>query len=89
MEGHGEISRNDFHKVTDPLMLRAYTEALKQKQKWQASIDELIRVVLDLGYGQSLDPGRIPSAEEIRKEMTHYIPENEKLSDVLITIREG
>ena len=88
MESHSDISKSDLPQVTDPLMLRAYTEALKQKQKWQASIDELIRVVLGLGYDQSLDPGIIPSAEEIRKEMNRYIPENEKLSDLLITMRE-
>jgi len=35
MESHSDISKSDLPQVTDPLMLRAYTEALKQKQKWQ------------------------------------------------------
>jgi len=88
MERYSDISKSDLPKATDPLMLRAYAEALKQKQKWQSNIDELIRMVLGLGYNQSLDPGVIPSAEEIQKEMNRYIPENEKLSDLLITMRE-
>ena len=88
MERYSDISKSDLPKTTDPLLLRAYAEALKQKQKWQSSVDELIRMLLGLGYDQSLDPGIIPSAEEIRKEMNRYIPENEKLSDLLITMRE-
>ena len=88
MERYSDISKSDLPKTTDPLLLRAYAEALKQKQKWQSSVDELIRMLLGLGYDQSLDPEVIPSAEEIRKEMNRYIPENEKLSDLLITMRE-
>ena len=88
MERYSDISKRDLPQVTDPLLLRAYAEALKQKQKWQSSVDELIRMLLGLGYDQSLDPEVIPSAEEIRKEMNRYIPENEKLSDLLITMRE-
>ncbi|MEI9476370.1 MAG: hypothetical protein WCO26_07315 [Deltaproteobacteria bacterium] len=75
-------------QITDPLMLKAYTEALKQKHRWQASIDELIREVLGLKSDQPFDPSAVPSAEEIRKEMSRYIPENEKLSDLLIALRE-
>ena len=69
-------------------MLKAYAEVLKQKQKWQTNIDRLIRDVLGLKGEQLVDPGIIPSAEEIRKEMNRYIPESEKLSDLVTAMRE-
>lgn len=75
-------------QITDPLMLKAYAEALKQKQRWEASINELLREVLNLKGDKPLDPDTVPSAEEIRKEMNRYIPENEKLSDLLTAMRE-
>jgi len=74
--------------ITDPLMLKAYAEALKQKHKWEASINELVREVLGLKGDKPLDPATVPSAEEIRKEMNRYIPENEKLSDLVTAMRE-
>jgi hypothetical protein len=78
-----------FTKPTfDPLVLKAYSEALKQKQKWRTSIDQLIRDTLGLKEDQPLNPGMIPSAEEIRREMNRYIPETEKLSDLIIAMRE-
>ena len=78
-----------FTKPTfDPLVLKAYSEALKQKQKWRTSIDRLIRGMLGLREDQPLNPGMIPSAEEIRREMDRYIPETEKLSDLIIATRE-
>ena len=74
--------------TSDPLFLKAYSEALKQKQKWRTSIDQLIRDILGLKNDQSLDPGTIPTAEEIRKEMSRYISEGEKLSDLVAVMRE-
>jgi len=43
---------------------------------------------LGLKGEQLVDPGIIPSAEEIRKEMNRYIPESEKLSDLVTAMRE-
>ena len=90
MEKNSEVTGiGSFTKPTsDPLVLKAYSEALKQKQKWRTNIDQLIRDILGLKDDQSLDPGTIPSAEEIRKEMSQYIPESEKLSDLISVMRE-
>ena len=90
MEKNSEVTGIDtFTKPTsDPLVLKAYAEALKQKQKWQTNIDRLIRDLLGLKGDQLVDPGIIPSAEEIRKEMNRYIPESEKLSDLITAMRE-
>ena len=72
----------------DPLVLKAYSEALKQKQKWQTAIDGLIREVLGVPGYQTVDLSKIPSAEEIRNKMTRHIPEDKKLSDSIIAMRE-
>lgn len=90
MEKNSEVTGvGSFSKPTsDPLVLKAYSEALKQKQKWRTSIDQLIRDILGLKGDQLLDPGIIPSAEEIRKEMNRYISESEKLSDLITVMRE-
>jgi len=90
MEKNSINTKNFPHskQITDPLMLKAYAEALKQKHRWEASINELVREVLGLKGDKLLDPATVPSAEEIRKEMNRYIPENEKLSDLLTAMRE-
>ena len=75
-------------KITDPLMLKAYAEALKKKQQWQSNIDELIHEVLGLKGDQPINLSEIPSTEKICSEMARYIPENEKLSDLAIAMRE-
>ena len=86
----GAARIDSFNKpVSDPLLLKAYSEALKQKQRWRTNIDQLIRDILGLKNDQSLDPAAIPSAEQIRKEMSRYIPESEKLSDLIVVMREG
>ena len=74
--------------TTDPLMLKAYVEALEHRERWQASIDHLILEVLGLKGDQPLDPATVPSVNEISQEMNRYIPENEKLSDLIIAMRK-
>ncbi len=74
--------------ITAPAMLKAYVEALERKQRWQASIDQLIREMLGLKADQSFDPATVLSANEIRDEMNRYIPESESLSDLIIAMRE-
>jgi len=74
--------------ITDSLMLRAYAEALKRKERWQTGIDKLISEVLGLGGDQPFDPAAVPSADEIRRRMSRHIPESEKLSDLVVAMRE-
>lgn len=74
--------------ITAPALLKAYVEALERKQRWQASIDQLIHEMLGLKADQTFDPATVPSADEIRNEMNRYIPEGESLSDLIIAMRE-
>jgi|GEM_PF-6038889 uncharacterized protein (UPF0335 family) len=74
--------------ITAPTLLKAYVEALERNQRWQASIDQLIREMLELKADHSFDPATVPSADEIRNEMNRYIPEGESLSDLIIAMRE-
>jgi hypothetical protein len=74
--------------ITAPALLKAHVEALERRQRWQASIDQLIYEMLRLKADQPLDPTTVPSADEIRDEMNHYIPEGESLSDLIIAMRE-
>jgi len=78
-----------FSKViTDPLMLKAYAQGLKQKERWQTGIDHLISDMLGLRGDQPFDPAAVPSANEIRRQMSRYIPKSEKLSDLIVAMRE-
>jgi len=74
--------------ITDPLILKAYAEALKHKERWQTGIDQLISEVLGLEGDQAFDPAAVPSANEIRRQMSRYIPKSEKLSDLIVSMRE-
>ena len=90
MEKNSEVAEiASFTKPTsDPLLLKAYSEALKQKQNWRTNLDQLIRDILGLKNDQSLDPAAIPSAEQIRKKMPRHIPESENLSDLIAVVAE-
>lgn len=81
-------ARAPAEPITAPALLKAYVEALERKQRWQASIDQLIREILGLKADQSFDSATVPSADEIRNEMNRYIPESESLSDLIIAMRE-
>lgn len=75
-------------QIIDPLMLKAYAEASEHMNRWQAGIDHLIREVLGLKGDQPLDPATVLSADEIRKEMNRYIPEDQKFCDLIVDMRQ-
>lgn len=84
----GRHAKLPVKQIIDPLMLKAYAQALEHKERWEAGIDQLIREVLGLEDDQPLDPATVPSADEIRREMGQYIPEDEKFSDLIVAMRE-
>jgi hypothetical protein len=63
-------------------------EVLVREKRWQATIHHLIRVLLGLEDDQAFDPASVPSAAEIREQMTQHIPEEEKFSDLIVAMRE-
>ncbi len=75
-------------RFTDPLLIRAYAEALSQKGRWQESIDRLIRDVLNLDADYPLETMAIPSAQQIRQQLGEYLPSDDKLSDLIVSLRE-
>jgi len=75
-------------RFTDPLLIRAYAEALNRKERWQASIDRLIRDVLSLDADYPLEKIAIPSAQQIRQQLGEYLPSDDKLSDLIVSLRE-
>ena len=80
-------AKSSAEAITDPLILKAYAEALKRKERWQTSVDRLISELLGLAGEQLVDPAAVPSADEIRRRMSSHIPESEKLSDLIIAMR--
>jgi hypothetical protein len=75
-------------RFTDPFLIKAYAEALSQKGKWQESIDKLIRDVLNLEADYPLETMTIPSAHQIRQQLEEYLPSDDKLSDLIVSLRE-
>jgi len=63
-------------------------EVLAYEKDWQVAIHQLIRELLGLEDHQAFDPASVPSAAEIREQMTQYIPEEEKFSDLIVVMRE-
>ncbi len=75
-------------RFTDPLLIKACAEALTQKARWQERIDRLIRDVLNLDADYSLETMAIPSARQIRQQLEEYLPSDDKLSDLVVSLRE-
>ncbi len=55
------------------------------QELWQNSIDRLLREMAGLRENEPLD---IPSAQEIREEISKHIPPDVKLSDEIVAMRE-
>ncbi len=75
-------------QLDDPTFIRAYTEAHARREEWRAGIEELVREILELEEGQPRYPNAVPSAAEIRAEISQSIPPEEKFSDIVIAMRE-
>jgi len=63
-------------------------EILASENRWQTTIHRLVRMLLGLEEDQPFDPASVPSATEIREQMTQYIPEEERFSDLIVAMRE-
>ncbi len=74
--------------LADPLMLRVYEETFIQRQRWQAIIRQTIRRLLGLGEDEAFDPDTVLSAAEIRVQMSEHVPYEEKLSSLIVAMRE-
>ena len=61
---------------------------LVSAQRRQNSTHLLVRMLLGLEEDQPFDPASVPSATEIREQMTQYIPEEERFSDLIVAMRE-
>ncbi|HID63402.1 MAG TPA: hypothetical protein EYP49_11780 [Anaerolineae bacterium] len=75
-------------QFTDPVLIKACAEALGRKSRWQESIDRLIRDVLNLDADYPLETVVIPSAQQIRQQLAEYLPFEDKLSDLIVSLRE-
>ena len=75
-------------QFTDPLLIEAYAEALGRKSRWQESIDRLIRNVLNLDADYPLEKIAVPSAQQIRQQLAEYLPADDKLSGLIVSLRE-
>jgi hypothetical protein len=74
--------------LADPLLIRVYEEVLARRQRWQESIQRTIRTVLGLGDTDPFDPDTVLSAAEIRAQMSEHLPYEEKLSGLIVAMRE-
>lgn len=74
--------------LDDPAFIRAFVEAQSRRDQWQASVDQLVRDMLGLRADEALDPASVPSAAEIRAEISRNVPQDEKLSDMVVAMRE-
>ena len=71
----------------DPLFLRAYAAAISERRRWEASVQQAVRVLLGVNDDATLDA--IPSASEIRSQMRRYLPYTTSLAEQVIREREG
>lgn len=55
---------------------------------WQDTVDQLLHQILGLTEDESMDLSTIPSACEVREELSRYIPHGHKLSDEIIAMRD-
>lgn len=74
--------------LDDPTFIRAYAEAHARREQWRAGIEQLVREILELEEDHLRDPSAVPSAAEIRAEISQNIPPEEKFSDIVIAMRE-
>ncbi len=71
----------------DPMFLRAYAATVSERRRWEASVQQAVRVLLGLSDNATLDA--IPSASEIRDQMRVHLPYTTSLSEQIIREREG
>ena len=74
--------------LADPLLIRVNTEALTKRQEWQDAVQQTIRMILGLADAQPFVPEAVLSAREIRERMSEQLPFDEKLSSLIIAMRE-
>jgi len=74
--------------LADPLLIRVYAEALTERQEWQAAVQQTIRAILGLADAQPFVPESILSTREIRERTSAQFPLDEKLSSLIIAMRE-
>jgi len=67
---------------------RLSAEGFAPEQRWHATIHHLVRALFGLEDEQAFDPASVPSAAAIREQMTQYIPEEERFSDLIVAMRE-
>ncbi len=71
------------------VLAQAYTIAEAQQRQWQADLEALIYDFLELDFTHKVNLDElIPSIDEIQEEMGEAIPYTEKLSDLLLFMRE-
>lgn len=72
----------------DPVFLRAYEATVIERRRWEANVQQAVRVLLGVDNDASLDVIAIPSASEIRAQMRGYLPYEMRLSEQVIRDRE-
>jgi len=74
--------------LVDPLLIRVYEEVLTRRRRWQEIVQRTIRTILGLGDTDPFDPTTVPSAAEIRVQISQHLPYEEKLSSLVVAMRE-
>jgi len=70
------------------LFARVHMGTLARRRRWQAIVQQTIRAVLELNDTAPFDPRTVLSAAEIRLQMSKYLPAEEKLSSLIVAMRE-
>lgn len=70
----------------DPMFLRAYAATVSERRRWEASVQQAVRVLLGVYDDAAL--AAIPSASEIRTQIRRYLPYTTSLAEQVIRERE-
>jgi hypothetical protein len=70
------------------VFLRAYEATVVERRRWEASVQQAVRVLLGMSNDLPVDSTAIPSAAEIRTQMRGYLPYEMRLSEQVIRDRE-
>jgi len=74
--------------LVDPLLIRVYEEVLARRRRWRDIIQRTIRMALGLGDSDAFDPTTVLSAAEIRVQISEHLPYEERLSSLVVAMRE-
>jgi len=75
-------------QAIDPLVLRTMVQVQERQDRQRAALEHAVRQLLNLGASAEIDWTAIPSVMVIRRRMASHIPDDERLSGLVIALRE-